>query len=374
LKILHLTYWYPTEKQPLKGVFIKKHVQAAFKAGCDVRVLHLSIEPSAYLFKKNTLQFKDEAGVPVMQISVQSKFYKWFHILLFLHKKWILKEFQLLHNQHQFNVLHGHVLYPAAIWTNYLSRLSGIPYILTEHWSKTEHFFKGSLYAIQGRKAYEQASRITAVSTFLELMIKRNCKTQKIQIIGNVLNDSVFYYRKKSLPANTFVFTAVAHWYPPKRPDLLFNGLKKLSENHPDKNISLNIIGEGTLLEALKKQNWDFTINYLGQKTAFEISDFLLQSHYFLHASETETFSVVIAEALATGTPVLASNKGAIPDLITQDCGFLADNTEQSWYEGLEKLIKHQFDHQKISASVERFRESEIGLKFKSLYEEVVKN
>ena len=370
MKILHLTYWYPTEKQPLKGVFIKKHIHAAHKAGCNVHVLNLSIEHASVFFEKSTRFFTDEAGVPVTQILVKSRFYKWLHLLLFLHKKWIVLEFHKLHAKQQFTLLHGHVLYPAAIWTHHLSRISGIPYILTEHWSKLDRFFSKSLFAKQGKKAFENARCITAVSSFLSEMIQKHANVQQMHIIGNVLNDAVFHFREKNLAPEEISFTAVAHWYPPKRPDLIFNSLQSLAERHRDKIIILNMIGEGPLLESLKHENRNFTIHYLGQKTASEISSLLAKSNYFLHASETETFSVVIAEALATGTPVLASRRGAIPDLIIPECGELADNKVDCWIEGLEKLISRKFEHQKISESVLKFRESEIGLQLKKLYEE----
>lgn len=41
-----------------------------------------------------------------------------------------------------------------------------------------------------------------------------------------------------------------------------------------------------------------------------------------------EPFGLVVVEALASGTPVLASRRGAMPELVTPDVGFLCDDDE----------------------------------------------
>jgi glycosyltransferase involved in cell wall biosynthesis len=42
-----------------------------------------------------------------------------------------------------------------------------------------------------------------------------------------------------------------------------------------------------------------------------------------------ETFGLVIAEALISGTPVIGSRRGALPELITPDVGFLCDTLDE---------------------------------------------
>ncbi len=373
MKILHLTYWYPTKAQAHKGVFIQKHAHAALKAGCDVHLLNLSIERANCLFKKEMHEWNDEYGMPVTQIIVKSVFYKPLHLMLFLHKKWVQKAFERLHAQNKFNLIHGHVLYPAAIWTAHLAKKHHVPYIISEHWSKIDRFVEKSLFAEEGVRAYNHAIAITSVSAFLKSTIVKHSTNKNITIIGNVINASFFHYLEKSISNNKLVFTAVAHWCAPKRPDLIFKSLQLLAEKHPGKKIELNIVGEGVLLDELKKQNWLFLTTYCGQQPAAVLAKLLGESNYFLHASEVETFSVVIAEALATGTPVLASNRGAIPDLVKPECGIICENTVEAWVEGLEKLISANYSAKRISETTLKFGETEIGNQIKEIYQKAVK-
>lgn len=42
-----------------------------------------------------------------------------------------------------------------------------------------------------------------------------------------------------------------------------------------------------------------------------------------------EPFGIVVAEALASGTPVIASRRGSLPELVTPDVGFLCEDEEE---------------------------------------------
>jgi glycosyltransferase involved in cell wall biosynthesis len=149
--------------------------------------------------------------------------------------------------------------------------------------------------------------------------------------------------------------------------------LNKFS-NRTNKKIVLNVVGEGPLLQNLKPKTWSFEVNYLGSKPPDEVAGILQNSDYFLHASEIETFSIVIAEALSTGTPVLASNVGAISELVNSKNGVLTSNTIDAWVKGLDELCGTEYDHAQIAESTQKFSEKNIGAQFTRLYESVVKN
>ena len=88
-----------------------------------------------------------------------------------------------------------------------------------------------------------------------------------------------------------------------------------------------------------------------------------------LHASEVETFSIVVAEAIATGTPVLASNVGALSELINESNGILVNNTLNEWVDGLIKLTNTNFDNEQVSRNgAKRFDITEVGTAFNTVY------
>lgn len=72
-------------------------------------------------------------------------------------------------------------------------------------------------------------------------------------------------------------------------------------------------------------------VNFRGHKTRQELATILWDSHAFVLPSRQEALGVSILEAMAAGLPVIASEVGGIPDIITDEsCGVLvpADSSE----------------------------------------------
>jgi glycosyltransferase involved in cell wall biosynthesis len=60
-------------------------------------------------------------------------------------------------------------------------------------------------------------------------------------------------------------------------------------------------------------------------------AELLGNAYAYLHLSTIpEPFSLSVIESLACGTPVIGVNKGAIPEIINDKCGFIVDTIEQA--------------------------------------------
>lgn len=371
MKVLFIASWYPNSTDPLKGIYIKKHAEAIKKAGVEIVVLALTVSHSKRLFEKKVTISTDENGITTHLIELNSSFYKLIHVNLLMQCNFLKKHFiREIKPSFKPDVIHSNVLYPAAIMGYWLSKQENIPHIITEHWSKVDKFLSQNLFSGSGKKAYNSAKYVTAVSDFLRKSLGKHFDDpSKIKVVPNVVDTSIFSFQPKANNSK-LTFCCVAHWGGVKRPDLIFNALEKFSKQSK-KPIVLNVIGEGFLLDELKKQKWSFEINYFGNRQRKELADQLQSADYFLHASDMETFSIVIAEALATGTPVLASNAGAVPELINKDNGLLSENDVESWVKGLNEITSQNYDHQKISEAAKNYGVEKIGEKFLEIYKQI---
>jgi glycosyltransferase involved in cell wall biosynthesis len=369
MKVLFISSWYPSDANPLKGVFVKKHAAAIASAGVDVRVLALVISPSSKLSEKKITEFTDENGIKTVLVTFNSRFYKLFYINLFWQYRLLKKAYaEKIEPDFKPQIIHSNVLFPAAILAYWLTKELHLPHIITEHWSQVSKFMSRNLFAGQGRKAYNDAKAVTVVSEFLKNSIKEFFSDAgKIKVVPNVINTQIFRYKEKRKNENEISFICVAGWRSPKRPDLIFESLQRFSPA-AGKKIVLNVVGEGILLNELKSRSWNFKINYLGNLNSETLADAYHSSDFFLHASNTETFSIVTAEALSTGTPVLVSKTGALPELVNEKNGVLCENTIEAWVEGLKKLISITFHPMEISRSMQKFGAERIGEEFKKLY------
>lgn len=369
MKVLFISSWYPNSVHPLKGLFVKKHAAAIKSAGVDIEVVAITVSPSSKTFEKKIYKHTDENGIVTHQIELNSRFYKWIHLNLYFQYRVISKYIEKsVVEVFKPDIIHSNVLYPAGILGYKIAKHHKLPHIITEHWSRVDKFISGSLFGYLGKKTYNNADCVTVVSDYLKNSLSKHfTNPNKIKVAPNVISTKVFNYHKKNDTSNELNFTCVAHWNSPKRPDLIFESLNEVAKSN-SKSFVLNVVGEGALLNDLKCQTWNFKINYCGNLSPDKLATVLHKTDYFLHASEIETFSIVIAEALATGTPVLASNVGATGELINNSCGYLTANTKEEWVKNLNQLLKVNYDHSIISRQGERFSPEKIGGQFLEIY------
>lgn len=115
---------------------------------------------------------------------------------------------------------------------------------------------------------------------------------------------------------NAFVFVNVARLEPEKDHLTLLKAFQALAATA--ENVRLMIIGDGTLrakLEAYSRNaNLAEKVLFLGRRTA--VPDFLNAGDCFVLSSKWEGFGLVVAEALAVGMPVIATDCGGPGEIL----------------------------------------------------------
>ena len=96
-------------------------------------------------------------------------------------------------------------------------------------------------------------------------------------------------------------------------------------------------------------------------------------SDFLLHPTLYETFSVVIAESLMCGLPVIASEVAAIPELINEENGVLTKNDVPSWESAILQAMTRTFDRAMIASTVaNKFSQNSVGHQISSIYTSVL--
>lgn len=132
-----------------------------------------------------------------------------------------------------------------------------------------------------------------------------------------------------SIKNNEIVLLFVGKLIHKKRPGILIEAMNTLPEN-----IKLIYVGSGELREQLQTRthalSLDKRIIFAGYKTQEEIKNIMFASDLFvLPSGDGETWGLVVNEALASGLPVITSDRvGSARDLATDDNGaiFELDN------------------------------------------------
>jgi len=108
-----------------------------------------------------------------------------------------------------------------------------------------------------------------------------------------------------------------------------------------------------------KKENW-IDIPYINDEKTMAL--YYSASDVFIYPSMAETFGLVIAEAMSCGTPVVAFNNTAIPEIIKHmETGYLAENKN---IEDFIKGIKIFLENDELRKNAEIKAEQEIRSNF----------
>ena len=99
----------------------------------------------------------------------------------------------------------------------------------------------------------------------------------------------------------------------------------------------------------------------------------LAHGDVFLMPSKWEGVPMAVIEAMATGLPVIASNVGGLPHLITDGVdGVLIDPTPENLAQGIEDLLKDETRRQALGQaahqSSQRFGSERMAKEYEALY------
>lgn len=182
----------------------------------------------------------------------------------------------------------------------------------------------GSAITLSERNArcleyYNKVTAFISPSNYLaQKYIERGIKEEKMQVIANGIDTSLFKKNKKTKSSKIrFGYVGQVEWH--KGIETLLHAMSLLNNSEKEK-ISLTIIGSGNKVffdycKAVSKE-LEF-ITFLGKIGYHRIGAALNHIDILIVPSLwPENSPNAIFEAMATGTPVIASNLGGIPELI----------------------------------------------------------
>ena len=114
---------------------------------------------------------------------------------------------------------------------------------------------------------------------------------------------------------------------------------KNIRNKYPLKVIGFCGGTNSTLIQALKKYNLEKEVEVNGWVSQEALIDYLRKAVLFLYLSRYEGFGFPILQAMASGTPVISTDKSSIPEVLGET-GFKFDPEDHtSIAAGIEKLV-----------------------------------
>lgn len=228
--------------------------------------------------------------------------------------------------------------FSAAIWSKVFNKR----YVIA-----TQHVYifpKTGLYRKVAEWIFKSADKVLAISSQSGKGIEElGVSSEKIQVFTHWENVNDFKPISKKLAKlevgldDKFVASFFGRLVKEKGVELLLDCLKKL-----DPKISLLIYGEGPMGEKVKEVSAKFkNLKYVGTVTPDKLSLHYSAADLVLMPSlHEEGFGRVAAGALLSGTPVIASDRGALPEVVHPSVGMLVKPDANSFSNAINLFFK----------------------------------
>jgi glycosyltransferase involved in cell wall biosynthesis len=361
------------------GLFVQRHAEAV-QLLHDVEVLYVTADKALHPGKV----IVDES---VHEGIHETRIYFGKHdsepANAFGYVKYYIKGLHLITRKRgKIDLAHVHVLTRAAIPALWLKYTSGIPYIITEHWSRylPDNVAKGA-YSGQLRKwftrfAVTSASAVTTVTQNLaDAMIRLGLKN-KYFVVPNVADTVLFYPAKEKADHSVKKLIHVSCFdEPAKNIKGIINVISKLAVERND--FTLEIIGDGVDFTDVKQhaENTGLVgtrIFLTGLLTGEALASRMRNAEALVMFSNYENLPCTIVESICSGVPVISSDVGGIREHVKSDNGMLVNAGDEA---GLESAIRSlltvplRFNSAKIHGyGEEHFSMKKIAGLFESIY------
>ena len=186
--------------------------------------------------------------------------------------------------------------------------------------------------------AYRYCDGCIAISNYVKESIKAAIgDNNKVYVIYNGVNVNNFPQKKDAGRNNQFQMIYVGRLIKEKGVENVLRAMTKIAKGS---NCRLTIVGDGPERDNLKKICKQLQLNSLVEFVGMQwnISSWLQEADVFVHAcSWNEGFGITLVEAMASGVPCIAFDKGAISEII--DDGVDGFVVKQSSVEALAQKI-----------------------------------
>lgn len=371
-KILFISSWFSNKLEPTNGNFVQRHAESVSHLH-DVEILHVigdSAQKLTYLFDdqvingiKTLIVYYKNSKNPVLNFIRRMKAYQQGFLRL--------QKPDLVHA----NVLHNNMLFAV-----YLKRKFKIPFVITEHWSGFLKMNRNQLSKSQlfvAKTIANNAEFVLPVSQYLLNDLKELGWKTKFDVVGNVVDTDLF--KLKSTSENKpFTFLHISNLIQLKNPEKIISAALKLRKEF--NNFELHIGGDGDvekLNKIVKENKAENFIKTFPTLTLKDVAGKMRTSDCFILFSDYESFGCVLLESISSGTPVIATKVGGIPEIINDKNGFLISNSEEELYKTMKKVLEHKvtFDEPKdLHEFVQNhFSMNVIAKKFDEIYRQILR-
>ncbi len=363
--VVEASWGCPSDKYPLHGLFQFDQARALANAGTNIVFLALDMR-SIRRWRRWGVSFRTKDGIPVCEYSFPygpfspERKYR-------IQDKGFARSMAKIEDRHgKPKCIHFHGVMEAISGMDYCIE-RGIPYVITEHITPVE---EGEKVHRRMADAYAHADRIICVSNKLAADVKAAYGADADAVIPNIMDLEIFGQaagKRHGAPDDAdaarpgqedgrFDFITASRLVEGKGLSLLLRAFSRLADH-----ARLTVMGDGALRTELEDEAGSLgvsgRVSFTGTYVRPEFAERLRHADCFVLPSESETFGIVYAEAMAAGVPVIATRCGGPEDFVDDSNGILVPvGDEDGLVSAMQKMIEavRGYDRLRISEECRR--------------------
>lgn len=380
--VLFIPRWYPYPEDEMFGLFVRHHAEAVNTYN-QVIVLYahpvLSNETGVLKSIENgVLAYRMFYKVSPPGLTRILNPFRFFFAFRKLYKT-------ICADGHQIDVSHVHVLTRTGLAAWWLKLTQGIPYLITEHWSRylpaNQHMFKGWIRRTLTRLVVKRATAVTTVTSALADGMKlHHLDNPNYSVVPNVVDMDRFVIGTNPTSDKKILLHVGCFDEKAKNAKGMLDAVALLKKQRSD--FTFRLVGTGEDLQLVKDYATTLGLNDVVTFTGLVIGDELVSEYQnaaaFVLFSNYETQGVVLLESFACGIPAIASNAGGIPEVMDPSRGILVEpGNIKELTNAMNTVLNgtHFASKKNIRAYVEgKFSNQAVGKQFSNLYTQTLNN
>lgn len=262
---------------------------------------------------------------------------------------------QIVREQGKPSLVHVHVAMKAGLLAMHLQKKSGLPYLVTEHWtgydpaSNDSLHSKGFAWKYLNKKILQRASFFLPVSRDLGDLVNRHFMQVAYESVPNVVDTKHFRYEPGQPGVFRFIHASYLNYQ--KNADGMIRAAAELSKKGYE--FELVLLGnESSELSQLAQQHGllDKQVIIKPAIPYEAVAGEMQQSSALIMFSRYENLPCVILEALCTGLPVISSRVGGVGEVINDRNGIMVESENVSALAAaMQKMIDNYSEYDRAA-------------------------
>jgi teichuronic acid biosynthesis glycosyltransferase TuaC len=378
MNVLVFTSLYPNNVQPNHGIFVQERVaRVARLPGISVRVVapvpwYPPFLPGTRSRFRRVRPVESSGGIEVLhpRYTMIPKVGMPLHGPMMFRS--LLAPMRALHQKARFDLIDAHYLYPDGYAAVSLGRALGLPVVVSARGSDVNRFAGFPRIRPMLQSTLAEAAHAIAVSEALrDRMVELGVPASRIEVIPNGVDLETYAPRDRAASRARLGLTDrktllyVGNLVPGKGMEALVDGFALLRSPSGtvvpgDEEVRLVIVGAGPLRAALEERaaarGVTDAVRFAGEIPHAALGDWYSAADALCLVSEREGWPNVLLEALACGTPIVATRVGGIPEIVASDrIGILTGSAPGEIAQAAGAALDRDWDRAALRAHAERF-------------------